>query len=244
MAAKPVDGVTVVRRERWERALVWVGLPLAGAVLGWLVWALAGWVASLRGLPMRGPFKAIDALPEPAALLGCLAVGVVLGAVFAAVAESEYVTVAVSDDEVVCTRGGDSQTVPRAEVSGVFVDDGRLVLLGHEAQELAVHSAREGADLPPTGRLADAFTAHGYPWLPGGDPYQDRYRRWVPDMPGLPLGADALLRARDRALSSGDKEESAQLRGELGRLGVVVREDGKKRQFWRTTRQSLDPQDR
>jgi hypothetical protein len=71
--------------------------------------------------------------------------------------------------------------------------------------------------------------------VPGGDPHKDEYRRWVEDLPDLPAGADAVLKARARALDRGDKEDAAQLRLELGKLGIVVRDEGK-RQFWRRTR--------
>ena len=113
----------------------------------------------------------------------------------------------------------------------MFLDGKQLVLLGHETDELA----REGGDLPDAERLEAAFRAHGYPWVPGGDPHKDEYRRWVEDLPDLPAGADAVLKARARALDRGDKEDAAQLRQELGKLGIVVRDEGK-RQFWRRTR--------
>jgi len=55
----------------------------------------------------------------------------------------------------------------------------------------------------------------------------------VEDLPGLPEGAGALLRARAQALEKRKDREVAELRRELGRLGVVVR-DEKRRQYWRT----------
>ncbi|PSK63604.1 hypothetical protein B0E53_04446 [Micromonospora sp. MH33] len=41
-----------------------------------------------------------------------------------------------------------------------------------------------------------------------------------------------MLRARQRAVDAGRGGEAAELRGELARLGVVVRDEGK-RQYWR-----------
>jgi hypothetical protein len=212
----PADGATRVGPERGERILVWAGFPAAGAMLGGLLWWLSDWLSSLRWRPVRKLFKLLDFLSDPLGLFGLALVGVVLGVLVALMAEGEYVTVAVEDDQVVCTRDGDSRTVPRTAVSGVFVDDGRL---------------------------AAAFLKHGYPWLPEGDPHRDEYRRWVPDASDLPPGADAFLTARDRALKSNDKEEVTQLREELGRLGVVVRDDKKKRQFWRHAGKPLDRRD-
>ncbi|MFJ7078113.1 hypothetical protein [Streptomyces sp. NPDC098781] len=52
-------------------------------------------------------------------------------------------------------------------------------------------------------------------------------------LPGLPEGADALMRARAAARErDGGADDSRELRGELLKLGVVVRDEGK-RQYWR-----------
>jgi hypothetical protein len=47
----------------------------------------------------------------------------------------------------------------------------------------------------------------------------------VPDLPGLPAGADPLLKARQRALAQSHGEEARELRSELARLGVMVRDE-------------------
>jgi hypothetical protein len=159
--------------------------------------------------------------------------------VVAVLAEQDYVRVTVTDEQVRIARGGSSRQVPRGSVRAAFVDGKQLVLLGHATQELA----REGGDLPDAPRLQAAFQARGYPWVPGGDPHKDDYRRWVEDLPGLPAGADAIFRARARALDRGDKVDAAQLRQELGRLGIVVRDEDN-RQFWRPVqRQAEQPND-
>ena len=49
--------------------------------------------------------------------------------------------------------------------------------------------------------------------------------------PDLPPGADPLLRARAKVL--GKRDEAAELRAELARIGLVVR-DERKRQYVRT----------
>jgi hypothetical protein len=229
--AKPGGGATVVAPPPAERALVWVGFPLIGAAAGWLLKSLAEWATSLPWVPFKGPLELVASVPDPQATIGSLALGVAGGLVVAVLAEQDYVRVIVEDDQLTVTRGGSSRRVPRASVEAVFLDGKQLVLLGHETDEVV----REGGDLPDAERLEAAFRAHGYPWVPGGDPHKDEYRRWVEDLPDLPAGADAVLKARARALDRGDKEDAAQLRLELGKLGIVVRDEGK-RQFWRRTR--------
>jgi hypothetical protein len=237
-ADRASGGATVVAPAPAERALVWVGFPLIGAVAGWLLKSLAEWATTLPWVPFQGPLELVASVPEPYATIGSLALGAAGGLVVAVLAEQDYVRVAVDDDEVTISRGGSSRRVPRASVAAVFLDGKQLVLLGHATEELD----REGGDLPDGKRLQVAFEARGYPWVPGGDPHKDAYRRWVEDLPELPAGADAIFRARARALDRGDKEDAAQLRQELGRLGIVVREEGK-RQFWRPVRRQTGQPD-
>jgi len=143
--------------------------------------------------------------------------------VLALTAHSESLTVTVADDQVVLTDGENhTSTFPREQVSAVFREGSKLVLLGQDTAELA----RKPHDLSVS-QLADAFRAHGYPWT-DADPHTERYRRWVPETPGLPVGANALFTARDKA----DSDDSKELRTELAKLGVLVRDD-KGKQYWR-----------
>lgn len=210
------------------RTLVWLGLPPLGAGVGWLLQAIADWVAGLPAAPFQGPFELVASLPQPHAAIGGLAVGGGAGLVLAFLIHIDGLTVGVEGDRIRLKRGDVDREFRRESVRAVFVADGHLVLLGPDSGELA----REKCDLD-TNRLAAALSAHGFPWR-DGDPYEHEYRRWVEDLPDLPASANALLKARARALQKGDSDDAAQLREELARLNVVVR-DRNKRQFWRRT---------
>jgi hypothetical protein len=230
--AAPAPGPTVVAESSWRRVLVWIGLPLLGFPAGWLLKSVAGWVASLPWVPFQGPFELVASVPEPHATIGALAIGGLAGLVLATLAALDRLTVTVADDQVAFARGGVSRAVERPLVSAVFVDGKQLVLLGPATEELT----REEFDLESE-RLRSAFVAHGFPWRADGDPHRDEYQRWVDDVPDLPAGAHVLLRARARALDKGDGDEEAQLRADLARLGVVVRDEAK-RQYWRRSGRS------
>jgi hypothetical protein len=131
--------------------------------------------------------------------------------------------VTVDDETVTLDASERISTFRRDEVSAVFRDRKQLVLLGTDTAELDRRPCELSSD-----RLAEAFRTHGYPWT-DADPHAARYRRWVADMPGLPEDANVLLAARQKKLKSNDAKE---LRRQLARLGVLVRdEDGK--QYWR-----------
>jgi hypothetical protein len=218
---------TTVADPGWVSGLWWVVFCLLGAAAGWLVRMIAGWVASLRWAPLQGPFKLIASLPDPPATIGAIALGAAAGLAVAYQGHLESLTVTVAPARVRLARTGSATELARRSVSAVFVDRKQLVLLGPAGEELA----RKPSDLD-TDRLRDAFLAHGYPWHDGGDPHEADYRRWVPNTPDLPAAANALLAARERALGRKDRDDSAELRAELAKLGIVVREE-QQRQFWR-----------
>lgn len=217
---------TVVTEPGWVRALLWLGLPALGAGAGALLAAATGWITSLEWAPMRGLFELVDSLPDPLVAIGAplLGAGAGLAVVFAW--EGERLTVTLTDDVVTLTRDRAVRRIARAELGAVFRDGQHLVLLDRDGAELT----REQSDLD-TQPLATAFRAHGYPWR-DDDPYRDAFRRWVPDQLELPAGANAVLKARQRALERKDRVDAAELRRELARLGVVVREE-RTRQYWR-----------
>lgn len=203
------------------RLVRWAGLPLAGALVVWLLKLLANWLVTLRWTPFRGPLELIDSIAEPWATVGALGVGLVGGLVLSLMAHGDRLGVTVSAEQVRLVGDEYEATFDRADVTAVFVDRNQLVLLGSDTGELV----RRPSELDVQA-LASAFTRQGYPWR-DGDPHADEYRRWVPDMEGLPTGANALLAARAE-----NSDEAAELRAELVRLGVIVR-DRKSKQYWR-----------
>ncbi len=219
------DDVTVVRHPPWVYPAAWAGLPLLGAGLGWLLSRSVRWLAGVSWLPWQGLIeRAAEVRPGVAAGVAA-GIGALAGLLLAAAAAAEAPAVELGTDGVRLVRGGSGRRVP-GPVRGAYLDGGRLVLLGAHGAELT----RERTDLRAAA-LAAAFRSRGAVWY-DADPYAGAYRRWVPRLPQLPPGADALLSARDRAVRAGEGADADELREELLRLGVAVREDGK-RQFYR-----------
>jgi hypothetical protein len=223
------EGETVLAEPHWLLPVMWTGFPALGVGAGWALHHAVDWLVTLPWIPFRGPVRLLAGLPEPTATIGALAVGALAGLVFAGLVATDLRTVTVSPQRIALTHGGSTREVDQASVTAAFLDGRHLVLLGPATEELVREMYDLGAD-----RLRNALLAHGYPWC-DGDPYRDGYRRWVEDTPGLPGGANALFKARERALRSGDRDDAAELRDDLARLGVVVREE-RHRQFWRATR--------
>jgi uncharacterized membrane protein YgcG len=221
---------TTVADPGWASGAWWVVFGLLGAAAGWLIRAIAGWVSSAPWAPLRGVFRLIASLPDPPATIGAIAAGAAIGLAVAYQGQQESLTVTVSADRVTLARLGSTTELARRSVGAVFVDRKQLVLLGPAADELT----REPSDLDRD-RLRVTFVRYGYPWHDGGDPHEADYRRWVPNTPDLPASANALLAARERALGRKDSGDATELRTELARLGIVVRES-QQRQYWRRHR--------
>ncbi|MFD3516779.1 hypothetical protein [Streptomyces sp. NPDC058657] len=225
-----LDGPTVLKQSTRVLALMAAAFLALGAGLGWFVKIAAKWLVTLDWAPLQGPAGLVASIPEPGLTLAATGLGALLGVALALYARFEELSAEVTADHLTLTRKGESWQIPGSKVALAFVADKHFVLLGHDTAELA----REKTDLPRD-RLAAALTAHGYTWS-DADPHQQDFRRWVPGAAGLPDGAHALLRARATVLEKGsDDEQLRELRAELARLGVVVRDD-RKRQYWRPTR--------
>ncbi len=224
------DDETAVSYPRWAWGLVWVGFPLIGAAAVWLLLVVIRWVTPLPSVPFSKPLNLIGAIGDPQGSIVAAVIGAAVGLFVAVKSAADVLEVHVANDVVRLSRGGKGERVyGREQVAGVFHDAGQLVLLGADSGELA----REKHDLAEAD-VRKAFETRGWPWLTA-DPHAGKYRRFVDDDPDLPPAANAMLKARAVALSKGDHHDLSELRDEVAKLGVVVRDENK-RQYWRLVR--------
>jgi hypothetical protein len=222
-----IGETTTVADPAWFGPGFLICFPLAGAALGWGLTFVVEWIVGLRWFPFQGLFELFTELSQPLRLVVALAFGLLLGIVVGLFAVHEMLKITVGRDRIVLKRGDYGRELDRADVSGVFVQDKRVVVLGNRRQELANVEFDLDRD-----KLAAALRKHGYAWLPGGDPYAAEFKRWVPGADGLPKGANAVLKARQQALEKSNGGDLAELLDELDTLGVVVHDKDKK-QYWR-----------
>lgn len=210
-----------------QHVFLWTAFPLGGAVLGYLLSLVPGWIAALPWFPNQAKIAELADVIGLKTTIVLIVIGVLAGGFLTLMAYDGIVTVTIDAESVTVTRKDNEAVFPRAEVSGVFVDAKELVLLGVHGEELA----REKTDLK-SHKLKAGFESHGYRWHEH-DPYGEHFTRWIDGATSLPQDAHAILRARQTAIEKGDTADLRQLRRELFRHGVFVREEGK-RQYWRT----------
>lgn len=217
---------TVLWFSRGDRMVLIVGGILVGGLLGFAVPFVASWGASLTWIPFQGPLELIASWSQWWVRYVCIGVGILLGLALVAAAFYDTARVAVSEVQVRITEKGETVTVSRPQVGTVFVDGKELVLLDGASRQLVRVPSEEKRDA-----IEAAFEERGYSVAPG-DPYDDLYHLWVPESPGLAPEVNAVLKARDMALKKKAGSDARELRSELDRLGVVVR-DKKTSQYWR-----------
>ncbi|MCC9024079.1 YqeB family protein [Bacillus nakamurai] len=219
---------TVLELSPVEKAVGWLVPPLLGAAIGWFLPVIARWAVTLEWVPFQGPLGIIASFHGWKAAIVTAIIGIIGGAWLTQAIFKECLVAIVSDSDVSLKIHNEESVFSRDTISGVFMDQKQLVLLGTEGQELF----RE--KLEPAGVKAEkAFRRHGYVWLGLEDPFKEEYKRWVPDTPDLEPGVNALLKAREKALKKDDKADVKELKEEISKLGITVCDQGI-RQYWRT----------
>lgn len=227
--ASPPTAITVAPSRSFH-VVVWLGFPLAGALAGWLLALGLDTIVNLSWAPFQGPLRLVDDITGSWTLPVLLGLGVVIGLALALAAYGEVATVTVEPGAITITRGDAVQRVARGDAATVFAEGAHLVVQDMSGRRRALAPI---GDLP-IDRLRGALTSHGYTWTEA-DPFEEAFSRWVENAPALPVGADAILAARQRALDKGHDQDAEDFRLELDKVGIVVRDDGK-RQFWRPVR--------
>jgi hypothetical protein len=225
---------TVIGHSTTDTVVLYGGLPLAGLALGFFLPRIADWAVDQRWVPFQGPLELIAKGDSWWVVALLTVIGVVAGVFLAAGALEDTLKVTVTNTEVEFLKNQKTTRVPRNQVAVAFLDGKEIVLQDSRSRELA----RERHDQLKSDAKAipAAFRAHGYPWSESGDPYADKFRRWVEDDPELPAAVNAVLKARSKAFALGDKgkHDVRELREQIAKLGFTIRDEDK-RQYWRPT---------
>ncbi|MDL4770673.1 MULTISPECIES: YqeB family protein [Thermomonosporaceae] len=217
---------SVLGYPRGDLVVIMAGFPVLGLVLGTLLPWLARWVTRLPVLPMRGPLEFVGDLRAPWQVAICAAAGLALGAGLAFMAMADGMRLKVTGARIEARRDGRSEVIDGDTVAAVFLDGKRLVVLDAGSRQVLRGEAQASASA-----LAEAFRAHGYPWL-DADPYAGLFHAWTPHTPELPAEVNAVLESRRAALKAGEDGEVRVLDEAVEKLGFTVR-DEKDRQYWR-----------
>ena len=168
-----------------------------------------------------GPLRLAAGLPIGWAIPLLTLAGLAGGLWIAREWHTENGTITISSEGMTVTRAGSSSYVARERIGEVFTDSGELVVTDETTTEIL----RITSERALVGRLRDAFTSQGYPWLGTEDPHATAFTPWV-DHGGDDLDEQAhdLLRARRRSLHDTQHGAAEDALEELRRCGVSVRD--------------------
>ena len=223
---------TTIGLTRFDKALVLIGAPLIGLLLGWVLPPGSDWISNLPWMPVRGPFNLIASWDARWVPLLLMTVCVVAGLVVALLIFDTVLEIDVDDEQVTFRSGDRHERALRRDVQAVFYDGKQVVLVDAADRELL-----RGEPERKRAYVEAVFRQYGYPWL-DDDPYASQFTRWDPDTVDLPPGANALFAARALAHRKHAEDDLHEFRAALAALDVVVRDAGKT-QFWRRSGESM-----
>lgn len=217
---------TVLNFSKTDKVILWLGFPLIGLVIGWILPSIAKWGSSLPWVPFEGPLKLIASYNGAWVGFITMILGLIAGVILTLLSFHESLEMSIYDDRVILKLRDDEIILKKKDISLVFMDKKQLVLLGIDEKELF----RCKQELNKS-RVATAFIKHNYLWS-DTDPFKNDFKTWVVDCPDLSPAANALLKARKISIEKGDNDEAFQLIKELWKLGVSVKENDN-RQYYR-----------
>ncbi|QDO87527.1 hypothetical protein FNH13_03560 [Ornithinimicrobium ciconiae] len=141
------------------KALVAGVCAAVGLLLGVAIRPVADFATGLEWVPFQGPLRLIASADHSWVAWALPVLGLLAGAVFAAVIIHQSPVLHVGRDQVNVEQKGQVRTIRRAQVATVYRDGGNLVLETEQGRTLFRGEVEGGKDAVRT-----AFVTHGYPW--------------------------------------------------------------------------------
>ncbi|MFD1066392.1 YqeB family protein [Oceanobacillus locisalsi] len=213
---------TVLGLSKLDKAIIIIGGPLLGAIIGWFIQIILSWLTKIPFVPF-GPFFEWIATWNSSwvSIIGVI-VGLIAGILFVLYAFSESLKMTITDQAVTMKRYDKEVQLQKRDISAIYMDRKDIVVLGQKGEEMY----RSYTDVKQP-KIEAAFLELRFPWK-SEDPYQSDYQRWVPEHPDFSASVNSLLAAREEALKEEDKKEAAFLRKDLAAEGAVIRDEDKR----------------
>ncbi|GEN83739.1 hypothetical protein SLU01_20510 [Sporosarcina luteola] len=224
-----MNNETVIGLSRSDKVIIIVFPPIIGALIGWFIPTIAGWLIKIPFIPLEKLFQWLASLDGFLVSIIGLAIGVIAGILFTMYAFAETLKVTVSDFNVKLLIKDRVEIFEKKDVATVFMRAKQLIILGLDGMELYRAECESKKEV-----VEEAFTHHGYSWS-NKDPFENQYYRWVDDHPDFTAHINTLLSVRERALKKGESDEAEVLRRDLTHLGIVIH-DKDERQYVRMVR--------
>lgn len=219
---------TVLGLTKVDKVIILLFFIVIFGLSGWFIPVIANALLNFEIIPYIKIVEFIASFEHTKTSIIATIIGVIIAVIFAIAIIVESLKVTITPQNIMLTVKDKTETIDKKEISAIFMDKRELVILGPHSNELY----REEFDVKKA-KVKEAFQYYRYPWY-DEDPYIDEYERWVKDHPDFPEKINALLKARQVALEDDETDEAKQLRRDLAKLGVVIK-DKKKAQYVRMT---------
>lgn len=222
---------TVLSVSRAEKSFWYISFSVLGIMIGYFLSRILSWAINIEGLPFQKRLSLITKFVEFfQSLIGGWSnllfslVGLLIGIYLANRLLRESPTIIVTGYDIDISN---HIKLLRSEIQTIYYDEEDLVVVGVSGHELL----RESYDIKKE-TLQNALNNHRYPFH-SNDPYKTQFKVWIPNTNELPVHVNALLKARELAKKNKDKDEVVNICRELSNLGIIVKDNEDKKQYWR-----------
>src|SRR5699024_9258772 len=146
-------------------------------------------------------------------------IGIIVGIMLTFIIFDENLEVTISDKNLHLKLGDKADTIEKKDISAIYMENKQLIILGQNSEELYREVIETKKDT-----VREAFKHYQYPWKEK-DPFDSDYQRWVLGHPDFPEKINVLLYVREHALKEDKKKKAKDLRDDLAKLGVVIRDE-------------------
>lgn len=214
---------------KMDVVLIWLLPSLIGTVVGWLLPAWAKAASNLPWIPfIQGPLNLIASFDSPWTIVVTTILGIITGIILTILAYNYTLTITVTEQKLSFGLNEEHWYFFKKDIKAVFIEKKEVVVLSKKDVELfRCKSELKARHIKPT------LLNYDYLFIEK-NPFEDEFKKWVPELPELSRSAHALLKARERSVKEKDIENCLELSQELAKIGVSVR-DRNQQQYFRKT---------
>lgn len=210
---------TVLGLSKGEKIFIVLFLVIIFSLFGWFLPVIAEWIVNFPFVPNLKIVEFILSFNHSTVSIISLIIGFIAAILLSFNIIAESLEVTISPQNITLKMKENIDTIDKRDITAIFMEKKELVILGSCSIELY----REELDVKKE-KAKEAFHYYRYPWH-DEDPYKDHYERWVPDHPDFSEKINALLDARAKALEEDERDDAKQLRKDLAKLGVIIKDE-------------------
>lgn len=217
-----------------DTVLIWLLPPVIGTVIGWLLPTWAGAASKLPWIPfIKGPLDLIASFDSPWTIVVTTILGIITGIILTILAYNYTLMITITTQKLSFGLEQEVWYFLKKDIQVVFMEGKEVIVLSNDDIELF----RCKTELKAR-HIKAALAEYDYLFAVK-NPFENEFKKWVPELPELSRSAHALLKARERSVKENDLKNCLELSIELAKIGISVR-DRNQQQYFRKSKLTIN----